>query len=235
MQNLEYARQLLLSLETSYATIKSSAARKAVQEDLFRWKNAIRKLNERLHLVEEMEGEEEEGQEEEETKSTPASIAKPSTSPPLSASSVTTAATSEPHLRNRFAPAANPLKPTTTPLPPDPAPAPTSAPSQQDLDHLLATHSHEQSALTTSLLALSRQLKESSLNFQHQLESEKPYLELAAQGLDKNVAGMQATGSKLNKVSNDRLGWYKTLINIAIIIVLGVVGLIILMLPKLRR
>jgi len=83
---------------------------------------------------------------------------------------------------------------------------------------------------------MTRALKESSLQFNQALEDEKPYLEVAAKGLDKNVSGMQAMGGRMEKLRNDgRVGWYKTIINIAIIIVLGITGLIILMLPKLRR
>ena len=83
---------------------------------------------------------------------------------------------------------------------------------------------------------MSRLLKESSLQFGKHLEDEKPYLEQAAAGLDKNILGMQGAGGRLEKLRKDgTVGWYKTLINMAIIILLGIVGLIILMLPKLRR
>ena len=83
---------------------------------------------------------------------------------------------------------------------------------------------------------MSRLLKESSLQFGKHLEDEKPYLEQAAAGLDKNILGMQSTGSKLTRLSKDgTLGWYKTILNIAIIVTLGIIGLVILMLPKLRR
>jgi len=83
---------------------------------------------------------------------------------------------------------------------------------------------------------MSRALKESSLKFGQQLEEEKPYLELAVQGLDKNVLGMQQMGGRMDKLRKDgSVGWYRTIINVVIIVVLGIVGLIILMLPKLRR
>lgn len=83
---------------------------------------------------------------------------------------------------------------------------------------------------------MSRALKESSLKFGQQLEEEKPYLDLAARGLDKNVLGMQQMGGRMDKLRKDgTVGWYRTIINVAIIVVLGIVGLIILMLPKLRR
>jgi len=52
---LEYARQMLLHLETEYATVKSSVQRKQLQEEMGRRKAVIRKLNERLHGVELLE------------------------------------------------------------------------------------------------------------------------------------------------------------------------------------
>lgn len=55
IKNLEYARQLLLHLETEFATVKNSVQRKKVQEDLGRKKAVIRRLNERLHGVEQLE------------------------------------------------------------------------------------------------------------------------------------------------------------------------------------
>lgn len=83
---------------------------------------------------------------------------------------------------------------------------------------------------------MTRVLKESSLLFNKVLEDEKPYLDIAAQGLDRNIIGMQAMGGRMDRLRKDgRVGWYKTIINIVTIVVLGIVGLIILMLPKLRR
>lgn len=83
---------------------------------------------------------------------------------------------------------------------------------------------------------MTRALKESSLLFNKSLEDEKPYLDMAAQGLDKNIIGMQSMGGRMDKLRKDgRVGWYRTIINIVTIVVLGIIGLIILMLPKLRR
>lgn len=83
---------------------------------------------------------------------------------------------------------------------------------------------------------MSRMLKESSLQFGKALEDEKPHLEQAALGLDKNILGMQGAGGRLEQMRKDgSVGWYRTLINMAIILFLGVVGLVILLLPKLRR
>lgn len=83
---------------------------------------------------------------------------------------------------------------------------------------------------------MTRALKESSLLFNKALEDEKPYLDMAAQGLDRNIIGMQTMGGKMDKLRKDgNVGWYRTIINIVTILVLGIVGLIILMLPKLRR
>lgn len=105
-----------------------------------------------------------------------------------------------------------------------------------ELEKQLTLHHRQQEEITADLLAMSRALKESSLKFGQHLEEEKPYLEMAAQGLDKNVLGMQAMGGRMDQLRKDgSVGWYRTLINMAIIVVLGIVGLIILMLPKLRR
>ncbi|KAF8467336.1 hypothetical protein BDZ91DRAFT_723857 [Kalaharituber pfeilii] len=231
--NLEHARQLLLHLETEYATIKNSAQRKRVQEDLGQRKAKIRRLNERLHIAEQLEAMHEEEEDEAlkfaaETK----------------AITTTGSNSSEPtsNVRNRFTQPPEPTATSTATTLNGTAATATgklSSPkpaNPQELEKQLAFHTREQEQITEELLQMSRMLKESSLQFGKHLEDEKPYLDMASQGLDKNVAGMEAMGGRMDRLRNDgKVGWYRSLINMAIIILLGIVGLVILMLPKLRR
>ncbi|KAF8429219.1 hypothetical protein EV426DRAFT_214233 [Tirmania nivea] len=240
--NLEYARQLLLHLETEYATVKSSVQRKQLQEEVGRGKTVIRKLNERLYGIELLETmwedeEEREAREREKSEKQGMLAAAASKGPePVSTlrnrlgtnleptATSTSASTSYPSSSSK--PSATATSTSTTQSPNGPV----------ELEKQLSLHQRQQDEITADLLAMSRTLKESSLKFGQQLEEEKPYLELAAQGLDKNVLGMQQMGGKMDKLRKDgTVGWYRTIINVVIIVGLGVVGLIILMLPKLRR
>src|SRR5690606_29267506 len=46
-------------------------------------------------------------------------------------------------------------------------------------------------------------------------------LEMAAKGLDKNMEGMDVTGARMDNLRrNESVGWYRTIINTAIVIVL---------------
>lgn len=238
--NLEYARQLLLHLETEYATVKSSAQRKQLQEDLGRRKAVIRKLNERLHgveLLETMWEEEEEEREARVREKEEVLVAAGSKDPePISTLRNRLGTNLEPTATSTSASRGYPsssIKPTAAATTTS-AIQPNSGPVE--LEKQLSLHQRQQDEITADLLAMSRALKESSLRFSQQLEEEKPHLELAAQGLDKNVLGMQQMGGRMDKLRKDgSVGWYRTIINVAIIVVLGIAGLIILMLPKLRR
>ncbi|KAF8457435.1 hypothetical protein BGX38DRAFT_1139358 [Terfezia claveryi] len=238
--NLEYARQLLLHLETEYATVKSSAQRKQLQEEMGRRKAVIRKLNERLHGVELLETmwEDEEEEREARVREKEEVLVEAGSKDPEPTSTLRNrlGTNLEPTATSTSASTSYPssfIKPTTSATTTSTI-QPSSGPVE--LEKQLSLHQRQQDEITADLLAMSRALKDSSLRFSQQLEEEKPYLELAAQGLDKNVLGMQQMGGRMDKLRKDgSVGWYRTIINVAIIVVLGLAGLIILMLPKLRR
>lgn len=214
-----------------------------MQEELARRKAVIRRLNERLHGVEQLEimwEEEEEGEGEKsrgggggggKTGVEPTSTLRNRIGGAPQATAMSTSSSTNPHQLSSTNPTTAITTTTTTN-------ASTAAATQSpaDLDKQLSLHQRQQDEITSDLLAMSRALKKSSLQFGQQLEEEKPYLDVAAQGLDKNVLGMQQMGGKMDRLRKDgSVGWYRTIVNMVIIVVLGLVGLIILMLPKLRR
>lgn len=76
--------------------------------------------------------------------------------------------------------------------------------SEKQLDEQRA----EQEDITTDMLALARALKENSVRFSEELQKEKGVLELATEGLDKNVLGIEGAGRKMGQLrKNDHVGW----------------------------
>lgn len=76
--------------------------------------------------------------------------------------------------------------------------------SEKQLDEQRA----EQEDITTDMLALARALKENSVRFSEELQKEKGVLDLATEGLDKNMLGIEGTGRKMGQLrKNDHVGW----------------------------
>lgn len=95
----------------------------------------------------------------------------------------------------------------------------------------------EQETLTTSLLQLASQLKESTRNFATSLEGEKGILSRAVEGLDRNIAGMEKVGGRMGTVRRmaEGKGWWDRMMMYAIIFGLWVVAiLLVFVAPKLR-
>lgn len=66
----------------------------------------------------------------------------------------------------------------------------------------------EQEDLTTDMLALAQALKENSVRFSEELQKEKSVLDLASEGLDKNVLGIEGAGRKMGQLrKNQNVGW----------------------------
>ncbi|KAL1957749.1 hypothetical protein VTO42DRAFT_5592 [Malbranchea cinnamomea] len=118
-----------------------------------------------------------------------------------------------------------------------PTTAPSSVSKTQATESALSRSRAEQESLTNSLLSLASQLKESSQYFQTSLESEKSILGRAAEGLDRNIAGMDAAGRRmgmLRRMTEGR-GWWGRMLMYVWIVVLWFVALFIVYLgPKLR-
>ncbi|RPA85132.1 hypothetical protein BJ508DRAFT_303171 [Ascobolus immersus RN42] len=124
-----------------------------------------------------------------------------------------------PHLRHRF----GPLTPKTPPT--------TSINTEVVLDHVR----QEQDNMTDELLQMAKQLKESSIEFGKDLEEEKPLIESAILGLDKNVLGMETTGGRVKQLRKyQNVGFMWRMIYLAVGVALMLAILLVLTLPKLR-
>ncbi|CAZ82743.1 unnamed protein product [Tuber melanosporum] len=247
--NLEYARQLLLSLESEPSLIRNASTRQSVLSGLGVQKQAIRRLNEQL-LVMAAEGEEEgggstdddsDGEEEEEVKEVSALPAqvnggeRPQQSESIPAPATTTTST----LRNRF------QQPTTTPtnhhqreqlFPPRPDPTAAATDTNTDTEKHLDHQRAEQEHITADMLSLAQALKQSSLRFGSELENEKVLLDMAREGLDKNALGIEGTGMKLKALRQDEsVGFLWSILYPVIIVGLAFMVLFVLFFaPKLR-
>ncbi|KKA18511.1 hypothetical protein T310_7527, partial [Rasamsonia emersonii CBS 393.64] len=110
---------------------------------------------------------------------------------------------------------------TTTALPTIPsttaaAAAATTQTKTQLTESTLTAHRLEQESLTESLVALASQLKASSQAFQSSLEAEKSILARAVDGLDRNVAGLEAAGKRmgvLRRMTEGKGWWGRMLIH----------------------
>lgn len=104
-------------------------------------------------------------------------------------------------------------------------------------ESLLTDHRTEQEALTTSLLSIAQQLRESTMTFSTSLEDEKGILENATTGLEKNVGGMESAQSKmgvLRKMTEGK-GFFGRMMMYAWIFALMVIAILIVGVgPKFR-
>lgn len=113
----------------------------------------------------------------------------------------------------------------------------TSASSLPQTETLLSHNRHEQEALTSSLVALAKSLKQSSVQFAQSLDSEKSVLGRAESGLDANALGMEAAGRRMGALRRmtEGQGWWGRIKLYAIIAALWVAAFLIVFVgPKLR-
>lgn len=222
MQNLEYARNLLLTLEKDSETIYNPIQRQEILAKLAQQKQTIRRLNERLqtspHDDDDDDDDDDDYQHEhEETGALYSDEGSSSdvmmTGPPLGlpayslegdggsleksySPSIETAS-----IRNRFPT----HKETRAALFGDRGQAEDGEEfSEKQLDQQRV----EQEDLTTDMLALAQALKENSVRFSEELQKEKSVLDLASEGLDKNLLGIEGTGRKMGQLrKNQNVGW----------------------------
>jgi hypothetical protein len=127
--------------------------------------------------------------------------------------------------------------PSPQPLLQSPSPRSLGAEPAVNTESILSAHRQEQETLTDSLLTLATQLKASSQAFQSSLEAEKAVLGRAAEGLDRNLTGIDAAGKRmgmLRRMTEGR-GWFGRVLMYIWIFALWLVALAIVFLgPKLR-
>jgi len=109
--------------------------------------------------------------------------------------------------------------------------------NQPSTESLLESQQLEQSTIQSSLLTLSKALKQSNINFAQTLEAEKSILDRAFDGLDKNAKGMEVAESKmgvLRKMTEGK-GWWGRIKLYLFIAGMWTVGFLLVFVgPKLR-
>jgi hypothetical protein len=148
-------------------------------------------------------------------------------------------------------PGPTPNPPTNTPPPPtlqnrhtanpttsiDKATASGSNTKLHDAEHELSAHRMEQEDLTSSLLTLAAQLKNSSKSFQSTLEGEKSALDRAVSGIDRTSTTMEAAGKRmgmLRKMTEGKGLWGRMMLYAWIFGLWIIAILIVYVGPKLR-
>lgn len=229
IQNLEYARTLLLRLEHSSSSLKLPSQKASAQSSLSAQRALIKRLTDRLHDLE-AHGDDDDllyGPEDEEdilVENAPA--APPPVQEPEPQTPAVSTTIEEPTsvLRNRKQPR----------KPPDTATSTNKETTQADL---LAHNDAESATLTTSLLQLAQALKASSTAFSISLEADTEVLNRATDGLDKNTTGMEAAGKRIGllKRMSEGKGWWGRMMLYAWIGGLWVLAILLVFAgPKLR-
>ncbi|KAI9734582.1 MAG: hypothetical protein M1834_002183 [Cirrosporium novae-zelandiae] len=112
-----------------------------------------------------------------------------------------------------------------------------SQPQPSEKETLLTHNATEQETLTTSLLALTTQLKNSSLAFQKSLQDEDPLLINAGEGLERNRTGMQRTNERmgmLKRMTEGRGLWGRMMLYTYVFGLMVLATMIVFVFPKLR-
>lgn len=126
---------------------------------------------------------------------------------------------------------------TPTPFAPPARPVVETTASAIPTEASLVTERSEQEDMTASLVQLAGQLKSSTTAFHQLLEADKSVLERAVEGLDRNVAGLDATGRRMGRLTQMAEGrgmWGRAIMYIWIFALWVVVLLVVFVMPKLR-
>ncbi|KAI9693782.1 MAG: hypothetical protein M1822_003053 [Bathelium mastoideum] len=246
--NLDYARTLLLRLEHDNAGLKIQSKRQQLQTDLQTKRNQIKRLNQRLHELNQICGAAEEeddfdddDKEEEEDNadsqdSTPshAPATKPSPgidqnnsilrsrNPQTSSSAPADTASTTALFSSRRS---KPTSPTTT----------TTTVAQTET--LLSHNRTEQESLTASLVTMASALKTSTASFAASLETDKEVVARAGKGLERSGDSMEAAGKRIGTLRrmSEGTGWWGRMLLYVWIAGLAVVAVLIVFVgPKLR-
>ncbi|KAI9750006.1 MAG: guanine nucleotide-binding protein subunit alpha [Chaenotheca gracillima] len=242
--NLEYARTLLLRLEHESAGIKIPSKKQALQKDLLTRRDTIKRLNERLYELGQLdtEGDSSDENEEEdllgEDEDAEAAQSTADTYQPPSSSSLRP----QPSNASPSTERSNLLRSRHNPHPsqPENTATSTSAATSSSLpqtETLLSHNRSEQEDLTSSLVSMAQALKASSKAFASSLEAEKETVDRAGEGLETNVTGLQAAEKRMGMLRRmtEGKGWWGRIILYAWIAGLMFIALFIVgFLPKLR-
>jgi hypothetical protein len=107
----------------------------------------------------------------------------------------------------------------------------------QAKEKILTADRTEQEQIMNNLLSLAKELKSSQKSFQVSLKGEQQHLDFAAQGLDRNLDGIDAAGRRMGTLRRmtEGKGWLARMMLYAYIAGLWLLALVIVfVLPKLR-
>ncbi|TVY15641.1 hypothetical protein LARI1_G005688 [Lachnellula arida] len=253
--SIEYANSLLLELEQVALNIKNPNKKQETQAELFRKRELILRLEERLGEYEDVDNHDEALEEGDSSEgedllgaNTPSSSPSRASAPsPIQAPEPTSPLDSQPSIQPQPQPqtetestlrARNPtLFEARSELLGASSATSTSPPITSTTEALLTHNRTEQEALTTSLLNMASALKSSSKAFSSSLESEKDIVDRAAEGMDKNTTGLEQASRKmgmLRSMSEGR-GWWGRILLYAWIAGLAVLAFALVFVgPKLR-
>ena len=256
--NLEHARTLLLTIEKQSSTVRVQTQRQQIQADLLRKRELVKRLGARLQELNQVGEEDESDDDEDEVEDEGGEVGGVASYAParndvddgldtgespglLASSSQSQQQPSALRSRRPLQAGDNHMAATTTARNAlFSGRAQQSPPSTSNLsqNETLLTHNRtEQETLTTGLLSLASQLKQSSLQFSSSLEVEKDTLKRAEGGLDKNAQGMEAAGQKMGLLRrmSEGQGWWGRIKLYAFIFGLWVACFLVVFVgPKLR-
>ncbi|KAI9835032.1 MAG: hypothetical protein M1819_002584 [Sarea resinae] len=244
--NLEYARSLLLRLEHETSNMKVQSRKQAMQKDLLKKREIIKRLNQRLQELGQLDGESFSGQSDSEDLLNDDGL--------IQQSQTAVSGLQEPErgsealissTQNRRSIATESFSTLRSRRPPQPNSQDTAISSATDAGlsqtaatETLLTHNRtEQEFLTNSLLSMAKALKASSAQLSESLESEKNILGRAGEGLEKNATGMEIAEKRMSTLRRmtEGKGWWGRILMYMWIAGLMMLALIIVgVLPKLR-
>ncbi|TVY27200.1 hypothetical protein LHYA1_G004652 [Lachnellula hyalina] len=254
--SIEYANGLLLELEQEALNIKNPNKKQETQAELFKKRELILRLEERLGEYEDVgnddqaleeEGDASEGEDllgADTPSSSPSRASAPSptqTPEPISPIDSQPPIQSQPRPQTETESTLRARNPTLfearSELLGTSSATSTGPPITSTTEALLTHNRTEQEALTTSLLNMAAALKSSSKAFSSSLESEKDIVDRAAEGMDKNTTGLEQASRKMGMLRSmsEGKGWWGRILLYAWIAGLAVLAFALVFVgPKLR-
>ena len=241
---------MLLRLEHDSTGIKIQSRKQTVQADLQGKRELIKRLNQRLTELnqlddsedDEPESDDDDNDDENQPSYAPAiknvssgidTVQYGNANPQLQQAAASLSST----LRSRSGKAAEPAQDKGTASGASLFPS-NGKPEAADTDTLLSHERNEQESITDSLIAMAQALKASSLQFNTSLETaDKEVLERAMGSLDKNQSGMESARNRMGalKKMTEGVSWFGRLSLWARVVVLWFAAVfIVFVLPKFR-
>lgn len=240
LQNVEYARTLLLKLEHDVTNIKIQSQKQRLITDLQTKRDLIKQLNHQLIEMDQLDTGLEEEDTEEEVRPAEQATKEEHENKDNNANSTQQAQEPSNTLRSRNTqPNSTTSKATTTSSSAlfSPPKEKSDIPSLQTRESHLAAQEKEQDTIKTSLLSLAQALKQSNLDFSQSLEEEKDVLDRAVKGLDKNALGLEGAERKMGTLRKmtEGQGWWGRVKLYALIAALWIAAFLLVFVgPKLR-